>query len=249
MNPTMRMPIQPEAAEQAENSFSVSSLSSCSNPAVQVLKTALVGVLGLACAPAFPQPVVPPQAVEQFQHVIGDRVEAVTILGGDYGAAGGIYSFRGGQAANLSIAKIGGGGDIAETRPLGESGVNWAPVLQGNLGHISARNEFATGYLEGNESVYDVLDVQLGVGGRFYFTDALSVAPAICGIYGHTENEFKPHNAVGDAVKAAARGTFVDWQLDTWSVAPSLDLRYGWLWQRTAIEFRSRYNFFHTEGF
>src|SRR6266487_1456412 len=171
MNPTMRMPIQPEAAEQAENSFSVSSLSSCSNPAVQVLKTALLGVLGLACAPAFPQPVVPPQAVEQFQHVIGNRVEAVTILGGDYGAAGGIYTFRGGQAANLSIAKVGGGGDIAETRPLGESGVNWAPVLQGNLGHISARNEFTTGYLQGNEPVYDVLAVQLGVGARFYFTE------------------------------------------------------------------------------
>src|SRR6266536_1378941 len=88
MNPTMSMPIQPEAAEQAENSFSVSSVISCSNPVVQVLKTALVGVLGLACASAFPQSVVPPQAVEQFQHVIGDSVEAVTILGGDYGAAG-----------------------------------------------------------------------------------------------------------------------------------------------------------------
>src|SRR5262249_8331659 len=110
------------------------------------------------------------------------------------------------------------------------------------------RNEFATGYLQGNESVYDVLAVQLGAGARFYFTDSLSLAPTISGIYGHTENEFKPHNAVGDAVKAAASGTYVDCQLDTWSIAPSLDLRYRWSWQRTAFELSSRYNFFHTES-
>lgn len=214
-----------------------------------VVRQASAALLVCATASGRAQPAVPPQAIEQFQHVIGSRVEAVTILGGDYGAAGGIYTFRGGEVANLSIAKIGGGGNIAEPRPLGESGWKWAPVLQGNLGHITAQNEFATGYLQGNQSVYDVLAVQVGGGARFYFTDQLSFAPAISGIYGHTENEFKPQNAVGDAVKAAASGTYVDWQLDTWSVMPSLDLRYEWLWRRTAFEFNSRYTFFHTESF
>ena len=205
----------------------------------------------LAFAPIFAhgQSVLPPEAIEQFQRVIGSRVEAVTILGGDYGAAGGVYTIRGGNLADLSIAKLGGGGNIAEARPLGESGLKWAPVLQGNLGHISAVNEYATGYLQGNKSEYDVLAVQVGVGARFYFADHLSLAPAISGIYGHTENEFRPQNAVGDAVKAAASGTFVDWQLDTGSVVPSLDLRSEWWWRRTTFEFSSRYNFFHTESF
>ena len=71
-------------------------------------------VLAFVCASAFAQPVVPQPAIEQFGQVIGRRVEAVTILGGDYGAAGGIYTFRGGKVANLSVAKIGGGGIVAE---------------------------------------------------------------------------------------------------------------------------------------
>jgi hypothetical protein len=115
-----------------------------------------VALLAFADFSGFAQPVLPPQAVKQFESVIGDRVEAVTILGGDYGAAGGIYTFRGGDVANVSLAKLGGGGNVAEPRPLGESGLKWAPVLEGNLGHISAINEFRTGYLQGNESVYDV---------------------------------------------------------------------------------------------
>ena len=209
----------------------------------------VVALPAFASAVASAQPVVPPQAIEQFENVIGDRVEAVTILGGDYGAAGGIYTFRSGDVANLSLAKFGGGGNIAEPAPLGESGLKWAPVLQGNLGHITAINEFRTGYLQGNESVYDMLAVQGGGGARFYFTDQLSLAPTISGIYGRTENEFKPRNPIGEAVKAAAAGTFVDWTLETWSVVPSLDLRYDWSWRRTTFEFSSRYNFFHTESF
>ena len=205
----------------------------------------------LACATAsgLAQPVTPPEAIEQFKHVIGSQVEAVTILGGDYGAAGGIYTFRGGQVANLSVSKIGGGGDVASPRPLGVGDLKWSPLLLGNVGMISAQNEFATGYLRGNKSVYDVLAVQGGGGARFYFTDHLSLAPTISGICGHTENEFKPQNALGDAVKIAARGTFVDWQLDTWSVAPSLNAQYEWLWGRTTFAPGSRYNFFHTESF
>ena len=43
------------------------------------------------------QPVVPSPAIDQFEQVMGNRAEAAIILGGDYGAAGGIYSFRGGK--------------------------------------------------------------------------------------------------------------------------------------------------------
>jgi hypothetical protein len=40
-------------------------------------------------------PVVPPDAVEQFRYVIGSRIEAMTVLGGDIGAAGSYYAFHG----------------------------------------------------------------------------------------------------------------------------------------------------------
>jgi hypothetical protein len=130
------------------------------------------------------QPTLPPGALEQFQEVIGNRVEAVTILGGDYAAAGGIYTFRTGSLVDLSITKIGGGGAVASPRPLGLAGMEWAPVLQGNLGMVSAVNMFETGYLDGNKMLYDTLSAAGGGGVAFYFTEHLSLSPTIAGIYG-----------------------------------------------------------------
>ena len=195
------------------------------------------------------QPAVPPAAVAQFNQTIGNRVEAVTILGGDHSAAGGIYTFRGGTLADVKLSKVGGEGAIAASKPLGLGEVRWAPVLLGNLGFISAVNEFAGGYLQGNEMEYEMFAAQLGGGVRFYFTEHLSLSPTVSGIYGRIENDFIARNPVGNAVKTAASGTFVDWKLDTWSVAPGIDGRYGWNWKRTRFELASRYTFFHTESF
>jgi len=195
------------------------------------------------------QPALPPAAADQFNQTIGARVEAVTILGGDYGAAGGLYTFRGGTLADVSIAKVGGGGNVASARPTGWSDMAWTPVLLGNLGHLSAVNTFQEGYLQGNEMKYDTLAAQLGGGARLYFTEHLSVAGTASGIYGHVENEFVPRNTIGETVHELASGTYVDWRLDTWSVAPSVDGRYEWGWGRTRFEFTSRYTFFHTESF
>jgi hypothetical protein len=212
--------------------------------ALYLLPVAMLAFLRPAFAQSIPQP-----AIDQFNSVIGDRVELATILGGDYGAGGGIYSFRGGSVADLAVGKIGGGGNIASPRPLGDTGIRWAPVLLGNLGTIAAANQFNSGFLQGNNSEYDVYAVQGGGGARFYFNEHLSLAPTISGIYGHTKNDFQPHNAVGDFIKTAGAGNYVDWDIDTWTIAPSADLRYEWLWGRTAFELSSRYNYFHTESF
>jgi hypothetical protein len=214
---------------------------------IRVKSITIACVLALTSLAALAQ--VPPQAIEQFNQVIGNRVEAVTVLGGDSGAAGGIYTFRGGTLADVSVGKIGGMGQVAAPRPLGIGAMTWAPVLEGNLGHINAMNTFETGYLKGNRMEYDVLAAQGGVGARFHFTDHLSLAPIISGIYGHTENEFHAQNAVGNAVKNAASGSFVDWQIDTWTVAPALDGRYTWNLGRAAFEFSSHFSYFHTESF
>ena len=199
----------------------------------------------VACAQSF----LPPGAIEQIQQTVGDRIEAVSILGGDYAAAGGIYTFRGGNLADLSITKFGGGGEVASLRPLGLGDLQWAPVLQGNLGLVTANNQFHAGYLTGNVMTYNTIAVAAGGGAAFYFTDHLSLSPTFSGMYGRVENEFSAHNAVGDFVKAVGSGTIVDWTLDTWSIVPSLELDYNWLWGRTTFVFSSCYTFFHTASF
>lgn len=209
---------------------------------------ALTGLALLVCGSTLAQ-VVPETAVTQLQHAIGSRIEALTILGGDYASAGGIYTFRGGRLADLSMVKIGGGGDVTSASPLGLGGVEWAPVLEGNLGNLSAENQFQTGYLKGNGAHFDTAVVQGGAGVRFYFTENLSLAPTLSGIYGHTENEFHAGNALGQGIKTVAGGILVDYQVDTWSVAPALDFRYTWHWSRSTFLFSSRYGFFHTESF
>ena len=192
---------------------------------------------------------LPPAAAEQFQQVIGNRVEAITILGGDYGAAGGIYTVRGGSLKDISFTKLGGSGVVASPRPLDMGDLKWAPVLIGNIGYSTAEDRFASGYLQGNSTSYRIFTLQAGGGARFYFTDCFSIAPAISGIYGHISNTFMPQNTVGEAVKAAASGTYVDWQIDTWSLDPSLELNYEYNWYRVTFAFSSRYNYFHTESF
>jgi len=205
---------------------------------------------GLAtCVLAQPVLPVPPEAIAQFRETIGGRIEAVTVLGGDFGAGGGIYTFRGGTLANVGVTKIGGGGNVAAARPLGSGDIDWAPVLLGNLGDVWAENSFQSGYLEGNQMRYEIRAIEGGGGARFYLGDHFSFAPTLAGIYGRIQNEFQPHNAVGDLVKRAASGTFVDWTLETWSVVPGLTVNYEWYWGRTLFDLSSRYNFFHTESF
>ena len=213
---------------------------------VQILSLLLVVLLpAAACA----QSALPPQAIEQLQQVVGNRIEAVSILGGDYAAAGGIYSFRGGNIADLSISKLGGGGAVASPKPLGLGSLQWTPVLQGNLGMVSAENTFKTGYLAGNRMTYDTLAIAAGGGMAIYFTEHLSVSPTISGMYGRVENKFTPQTANGNLVANAGNGTLVNWTLDTWSVVPGLDMDYEWVWGRTTFELSSRYTFFHTESF
>ena len=209
----------------------------------------LVAAAGLSGSAALAQPVLPAGALEQLQKVVGNRIEAISILGGDYAAAGGVYAFRGGNLADLSISKLGGGGEVASPKPLGIGSLQWAPLLQGNVGMVSAKNQFQTGYLAGNEMNYDTLALAAGGGVAIYFTEHLSLSPTVSGMYGRVENTFTPQNANGNLVKTVGSGTLVDWTLNTWSVVPSLELNYEWMWRRTTFELSSRASFFHTESF
>jgi hypothetical protein len=209
----------------------------------------LAAAAALSVLLAIAQPVIPADALQEFQQVVGNRVEAVSILGGDYAAAGGVYTFRGGNIADLSISKIGGSGKVTSLRPLGVGDLEWAPVLQGNLGMVSAVNTFKTGYLAGNQMTYDTLAIEAGGGAAFYLTKQLCLTPTISGIYGRVQNKFDSQNPNGDLIKSLGSGTIVDWTLDTWSVVPALELNYEWRWRRMTFDFNSGYSFFHAESF
>jgi hypothetical protein len=56
-----------------------------------------LGVALLSGPVAMAQPALPPDALQHFQTVVGNRIEAVSIFGGDYATAGGVYTFRGGN--------------------------------------------------------------------------------------------------------------------------------------------------------
>src|SRR5277367_553754 len=99
------------------------------------LRTGMVvgaGVSLLMVAPA--SAALTPAEINDFRSTIGDRVEAATILGGDYGIGGGSYFSSGGNDhANIDVTKFGGSGDVGAPKPLGNLGIGWQPSLQGSM--------------------------------------------------------------------------------------------------------------------
>ena len=182
---------------------------------------ALAAAVSISAPLTLAQSTLPPAALEQIQHVVGNRIEAVSILGGDYAAAGGVYTFRGGNLADLSISKLGGGGEVAPTRPLGLGSLQWAPVLQGNFGMVSAENRFQTGYLAGNQMNYDTLALEAGGGVAVYLTEHLSLTPTISGMYGNVIrlSVTARSNFAGIAAKPGANTAISTKMRNIWMIA------------------------------
>ena len=180
----------------------------------------------------------------------GDRIEALTILGGDNGATSGVYSLRGFTRADLHVDKFGGGGDIGDPKPIGDSGIRWNPVISGNMGYVSVTAPVEEPTLVGNTVDVSTFGLQFGGGARFWFNDHLSLAPSLTGIYGRTEQTF---NALTDNGKfyqdAMRQAGWVDWRIQTWTVVPTIDLQYQWKWNRIEFTFNSTYDYYHTESF
>src|SRR5215472_2998237 len=83
----------------------------------------------------------------EIKEIQGDRIDAATILGGDFGLNG--ASFRENNKNTIDIDKFGGAGDIGDPKPLFDSPIKWQPRLQGNMGYLTAKNTFRSGDLEG----------------------------------------------------------------------------------------------------
>jgi hypothetical protein len=100
-----------------------------------------VVALALSLVPGTGQGQITSGQANQIRAGIEDRIEALTILGGDFGLASGIFRSRsnlqpGGASTNLQsdVTKGGGDGDVGDPRPLGDLDIGWQPRLQGNMG-------------------------------------------------------------------------------------------------------------------
>jgi len=187
---------------------------------------------------------------QEVANLMGSRIEAATILGGDFGISGATLSGTRNNGTSLNISKFGGAGDIGDPMPLGNLGIAWQPRLQGSMGYLTAANRFSTStpVLGGAKSTYDSFAIQFGGGARFWFDDHFSVAPTFMGMYGHTFNNFFIRNSsVTQAqVDQARQDGLVDWYSDTFTYRPAMDLQYVYTWRRVIFTINSDPTYFHT---
>lgn len=217
--------------------------------------------LGLAALPllsALPATVhaqVSPAQVAATRNVIGARVEAMTILGGDFGLSdGNIHSTGalGGMASDVdtSVTKIGGSGDVGDPMPLGDLDIGWQPRLQGNIGYLESSDHLQTPSLEGDTSELRTAAVEFGGGARFWTSQSFSFAPTVMVLYGHTDDTYYAHSEFGRQNLAYLQQLgLADWSIDTWSLRPAVNLQYIVALDRVLVTFSSDPTGFLTHGF
>jgi hypothetical protein len=215
-----------------------------------------VGVLSLLLmtVPARAQSLSPDER-NRLRDMIGNRIEAATILGGDFGVSGASFnSTSGNNDDTLDLQKFGGSGVVGDPMPLGTLPIGWQPQVQGSMGYLTSHQNFnnpAQTNLVGAESKVHDFSIQFGGGAAFWLSDSFSIAPTIMGMYGHTENTFYPNgnsNAANLQQQAKDAG-LVDWTADTWTIRPSLEFQYAYTWRRTIITLYTVPTYFHTESF
>ena len=189
--------------------------------------------MGLSWLVLAPWPVLAqltPAQESAFKSVLDSRVEAFTILGGDYGMAGATYTpdSKPDRDVDVNVSKFGGWGDIGDPKPLGDTGIAWQPRLQGSMGLVKAKNDFKAGsVLNGDTSTFNTFAIQFGGGARFWLNDHLSIAPTFMGMYGHSENDYDADSAATQAlVPAAKQAGLIEWSADTWTVRPAANVAY-----------------------
>jgi len=191
-----------------------------------------------------------PAEVNELKNISSSRVEALDILGGDYGVAGG--SFHSDSNVRLNSSKFGGVGDIGDPMPLGDTGIAWQPRLQGNMGYLTSRQSYdssAPVELQNAHNEYDTFAIEFGGGARFWFNNYLSLTPTITGLYGHTSDSFTGGSFTPPQLSAANKAGLIDWHADTWTLQPAGELAYVYTWRRTIFTLTSDGTYYHTESF
>jgi hypothetical protein len=218
---------------------------------------AAIAMLGASALPSLACAQIAPDVATQVRSSVENRIEALTIIGGDFGLSDGTFHSHGppdplesNVAAKYDVDKFGGSGDVGDPQPLGDSGISWQPRLQGNLGYLDSKYEMDTGLLAGDTNKVTTKAIEFGGGARFWFGDSFSVAPTVMGLYGHTSDDYEVGSAFMKAnLLPATQLGLVDWSINTWTLRPALNLQYLVRFGRNTLTLSSDATYFHTEGF
>jgi hypothetical protein len=227
--------------------------SSLAVASVRTLSLAALPLLG--ALPATTQAQVSPAQVAAARSVIGARVEAMTILGGDFGLSAGNFHSTGslgGMASDVdtSLTKIGGDGDVGDPMPLGDLDIGWQPRLQGNMGYLQSSDHLQSPSLKGDTSELRTSAIEFGGGARFWTSQSFSFAPTVMVLYGRTDDTYYAYSPFGRQNLAYLQQLgLADWSVDTWSLRPAVNLQYIVPLGRTLITFSSDPTGFFTHGF
>ena len=199
---------------------------------------------------------ITPEQASQLRNAIGTRVEALTILGGDYGIAAadfrstGKFSFGEAADATITVTKLGGAGDIGDPQPLGSLPIGWQPRLQGNMGWLDGTQHLHSDLVAGDITEIKTYGIEFGGGARLWVNDRLSFAPTLTGLYGHTAETYTANSAFMHAnLEAARQMGLVDWNVDTWTVITGVDFQYLIALDRTIITLTSTPVYYYTASF
>jgi hypothetical protein len=209
----------------------------------------------LALCPVSGQCQITPAQAAQIREAVSERIEALTILGGDYGIAAANFRSTGKFAfgesdATVSVTKLGGSGDIGDPHPVGDLPVGWQPRLQGNMGWLTGTQHLHSPLFEGDVTRIDTYGIEFGGGARFWVNDRLSFAPTLTGLYGHTSETYTANSPFMRAnLEAAKQLGLVDWTVDTWTLITGVDAQYLITVHRTIITLSSNPVYYHTETF
>jgi hypothetical protein len=218
--------------------------------------------LGLAASfllsvfPISAQAQISPAEAAQIQNAIGARVEALTILGGDFGLSDGTFHSTGalrpggGGDVDTDVTKLGGDGDVGDPRRWDGLDIGWQPRVQGNMGYLESTNHPRGSRLAGDTSELRTFAIEFGGGARFWTTDRLSFAPTVMVLYGRTDDTYSAQSAFGRQNLPELRQLgLADWSVDTWSLRPALDIQYIVPVGRALVTLSSDPTGFYTHGF
>jgi hypothetical protein len=191
-----------------------------------------------------------------IQDAIGARVEALTILGGDFGFSDGAFHSTGSLGPGLradvdiNVSKFGGAGEIGDPMPLGDLGIGWQPRIQGSMGYLKSTNQLTSAPEIGDTSEYRTSSIEFGGGARFWTSESFSFAPTLMGMYGHTTDSYSAQSMFAKQnLPELKQLGLIDWSTDTWSLRPALNIQYVIPFDRTRITLSSDSTEFYTRGF
>jgi hypothetical protein len=199
---------------------------------------------------------VSPDQARAIQNAIGARVEALTILGGDFGFSDGTFHSTGalepGQRADvdLNVTKFGGDGEIGDPMPLGNLDIGWQPRVQGSMGYLHSSNHLRAPPEAGDTSEYNTFSIEFGGGARFWTSERLSFAPTLMALYGRTVDSYSARSEFArQNLPELEQLGLIDWSTNTWSLRPALNVQYVIPLDRALVTLSSDAADFYTRGF